>query len=215
MMSHERRNQGRARLAHVRPWPVLRAPATASAALLMMMLMTAWLLLVPVDRARLLERVRFPLMTPRAGGPPASAEPATVRIVIDGDTLVLMDGRTVRLLGIDTPETVHPDMEAPQPFGEAASQRLRALVDGRDVHLERDVSDSDHFGRSLRHVWLGRELVAVTLLREGLGYAQSIPPDRRHAEDLRAAEASARAARRGLWGADRPTPLPIFDAPGP
>jgi micrococcal nuclease len=180
-----------------------------------LLVIAAWLLLVPADRARLLERLRLPGMSAPAGGPPASAEPATVRTVVDGDTLVLTDGRTVRLLGIDTPETVHPDMAVPQPFGEAASQRLRALVAGRDVHLERDVSDVDHFGRSLRHVWLGRELVAVSLLREGLGYAQSIPPDRRHAEDLRAAEASARAARRGLWGADRPTPLPIFAAPGP
>lgn len=201
------RAAGRVRRPSTTTWRLCLAALCGLAAL--------WLLVVPSDRARLLEGVHGLPKLARTTGPPPGAERASVSRVIDGDTLVLADGRTVRLLGIDTPETVHPDMAGPQPFGEEAARRLRSLVEGREVRLERDVSDTDHFGRSLRHLWLDRELVTHTLLREGLGYAQAVPPDRRHAGSLREAEAAARAAGRGLWGADRPTPLPIFALPEP
>ena len=133
--------------------------------------------------------------------------------VIDGDTLALVDGRRVRLLGLDAPETRHPDMAGPQPFGEAARDRLSDLVLGRTVRLERDVTDRDHFGRTLRHVWLGRRLVAAELVSSGLAHAQPIAPDLRHAGCLRAAESVARAGARGLWGLPRPTPNAVFERP--
>jgi endonuclease YncB( thermonuclease family) len=62
---------------------------------------------------------------------------------------------------------------------------------------------------------LGRRLVAELLVREGLGRADIIPPDHGHAEALRAAEAEARAARRGVWGLPRPTPLAVFGTAAP
>jgi micrococcal nuclease len=151
-------------------------------------------------------------LTSWAGGP-AGAESVAVARVVDGDTLDLVDGRTVRLLGVDTPETHNPAMAGPQPLGEAAGARLRELVEGRSVQLEADATDRDHYGRLLRHVWLGRTLVAAALLREGLGRAYIIPPDEHHAAALRDAEAEARAARRGVWGLPRPTSLPIFGTP--
>jgi micrococcal nuclease len=153
-------------------------------------------------------------LTDAAGGP-TGAERAQVVRVVDGDTVELSDGRTVRLLGLDTPETHNPGMTGPQPLGEVATRRLRALVEGTSVDLEAERTDRDHYGRLLRHLWLGRTLVAELLLREGLGRAYIMPPDTRHAARLRAAEAEARAAKRGLWGLPRPTALPIFSTPPP
>lgn len=146
---------------------------------------------------------------------PAGAEQAQIARVVDGDTVDLADGRTVRLLGLDTPETHNPNLTGPQPLGEEATARLRALAEGKSVALEPDATDRDHYGRSLRHLWLGRTLLAEVLLREGLGRAYIIPPDTRHAARLRAAEAEARAAKRGLWGLPHPTALPIFGSPPP
>jgi len=165
------------------------------------------LLLSPMLRAATLGWLAAP------GAPPGS-ETVVVTEVIDGDTLVIEDGRTVRLLGLDTPETHRPGLEHAQALGDEATVRLAALVEGQVVALERDVTEVDHYGRLLRHVWRGRTLVAETLLREGLARSMSIPPDLRHRDRLRAAEARARAARVGLWGLPRPTSLPIFASAG-
>jgi endonuclease YncB( thermonuclease family) len=150
-----------------------------------------------------------------AGGGPAGAERARVERAVDGDTLELSDGRLVRLLGIDAPESVNPAMAHPQPFGPEAGERLAALVGGRVVALEPGAEDRDHYGRLLRHVWLGRSLVAERLLVEGLGRVYLVGPSDRHAGRLRAAETAARRQGRGLWGLPRPTPLPIFGTPAP
>ncbi|MCB0216035.1 MAG: thermonuclease family protein [Caldilineae bacterium] len=147
-------------------------------------------------------------------GPPADAERARVREVIDGDTLVLDGGEHLRILGVDTPETRHPELDGPQALGPEASARLKHLVEGREVRLEREAQDRDHYGRLLRHVWLGRRLIAEQLLEEGLAWRLVLPPNTGHAERLARAEARARAAGRGLWGLPRPTPLPIFGRPG-
>jgi micrococcal nuclease len=160
-------------------------------------------------------RAHFGAALTDGGGAPAGAERVRVLRVIDGDTLVAEDGRSVRLLGIDTPETHNPSMRGPQPLGEAATARLTEMVEGKVVALEPDVADADHYGRALRHVWVGRTLVAEALAREGLGHALVIPPNTRHAERIRAAEAAAKTAGRGLWGLPRPTALPIFATPGP
>jgi micrococcal nuclease len=106
-------------------------------------------------------------------------------------------------------------MDGPQPFGPEASARLTQLLAGREVLLERDVVGLDHYGRSLRHVWLGDTLAAEVLIAEGLAYAQSIPPNTLHADRLERAEAAARQAKVGLWGLPRPTPLPLFASPSP
>jgi endonuclease YncB( thermonuclease family) len=149
------------------------------------------------------------------GQAPAGAERVRVDRVIDGDTLELSDGRMVRVLGIDAPETSNPNLRHPQALGEAATARLRELVGDGTVALERDQTDTDHYGRRLRHVWAGGRLVAATLAREGLAHAMSIPPDERHAELIRQAEAEAKAARRGLWSLARPSSLPVFGTPAP
>ena len=79
---------------------------------------------------------------------------ATVVRVIDGDTIeVEIDGTSyrVRYIGIDTPETVHPQKPV-ECFGKEASEKNRELVEGKRVRLEKDVSDTDKYGRLLRYV---------------------------------------------------------------
>lgn len=148
-------------------------------------------------------------------GPPRGLDAVAVLEVIDGDTLVVEGLGTVRILGIDTPETRHPDMAGPQPLGPAATARLRSLVEGRRVRLEPDVEPRDHYDRALRHVWVGRRLVAEILAEEGLAHELFIAPNLRHARRIRAASQRARASGRGLWGLPRPTPLPIFQGAAP
>jgi micrococcal nuclease len=147
------------------------------------------------------------------GGQPAGLETAIVARVIDGDTLLLGDGRTVRLLGVDAPETSNPNMVSAQPFGREATEALAAAVAGRAVGLERDVTDADHYGRLLRHVWCDDVLVAERLAGQGLAHAGAFPPDTRHAERILQAEQRARDAGLGLWGLPRPTSLPAFRSP--
>jgi micrococcal nuclease len=140
-------------------------------------------------------------------GPSGAVERARVVRVVDGDTIVIsLAGREdrVRYIGIDAPESVRPDAPV-EPFGIEASAANAALVGGRIVLLERDVSDRDRFGRLLRYVWLetpeGHRLVNFELVASGFATAVTFPPDVRHVELLRAAERQARAWGRGLWAA--------------
>ncbi|HUG48741.1 MAG TPA: thermonuclease family protein [Candidatus Limnocylindria bacterium] len=125
--------------------------------------------------------------------------------VVDGDTIrVALVGRNQRLryIGIDSPELGRAGLPA-EWQADAATQANRSLVDGRSVVLERDVSETDRFGRLLRHVWLqgdeGWLLVNLEMVRLGFAQAVTFPPDVKYGELLREAERDARAAGRGLW----------------
>jgi len=124
---------------------------------------------------------------------------ATVTRVVDGDTIVVNIGGSeyrVRYIGVDTPESTTKQ----ECYGREAARFNRSLVDGQIVRLERDVNDTDRFGRLLRYVYLpSGEMVNEVLVREGYALARSFPPDVKYQERLRAAEREARQARRGLW----------------
>lgn len=136
--------------------------------------------------------------------PTGPTQLATVASVTDGDTIrVVLDGRNVpvRYIGIDTPE-IHGQVE---PMGREAADANARLVAGREVVLEKDVSETDRFGRLLRHVWLrdvtGWRLVSLELLRLGLAKVVTFPPDVKYVDDLfLPAQRAAREAGLGLWG---------------
>jgi micrococcal nuclease len=136
----------------------------------------------------------------------SAAETATVTRIVDGDTLVVsIAGRQekVRLIGVDTPETVHPNKPV-EYFGKEASAFTRKMVDGQMVRLEEDgqSANRDHYGRLLRYVWLpdGR-LLNTEIIAQGYGFAYvKYPFDRM--EEFRRLEREAREKGRGLW-ADR------------
>jgi micrococcal nuclease len=142
---------------------------------------------------------------------------ATVRRVIDGDTVVVRraNGRLerVRLVGIDTPE-VHEsqtlareiarsgrDAATVQRLGRRAATFTAALLPvSRRIALELDIQPRDQEGRLLAYVWRDDGvLVNLALLEAGQARLLTIPPNVRHADRFRACTVAARAARRGLW----------------
>lgn len=136
--------------------------------------------------------------------PTGPTEEATVVSVHDGDTIrVILDGENVpvRYIGIDAPE-VGEDAE---PFGDESTAANAEFVAGETVILERDVSETDRYGRLLRYVWLadddgGWTLVNLELLRLGLARVVVFPPDVKYLDDLfRPAERGARDAGLGMW----------------
>ncbi len=129
------------------------------------------------------------------GGCQSPPDTARVTQVIDGDTIVIANGSRVRYIGIDTPE-VYPKLES---FGSEAWQANRELVEGKVVRLERDVSDTDRYGRLLRYVYVDGTFVNAELVRRGLARARAYPPDTRYQDHLQELETEARQAGRGMW----------------
>jgi micrococcal nuclease len=135
--------------------------------------------------------------------PPAALE--TVRVVrtIDGDTIEVERSNKqrvqVRLIGVDTPETVHPSKPV-QPYGPEASAYTKERLTGKTVQLEYDVERTDKYGRTLAYVWLGQELFNATLVQEGYAQVMTIPPNVKYADLFVQLQVKAREAKRGLWG---------------
>ncbi|MFK3797988.1 thermonuclease family protein [Pseudomonas sp. NPDC088444] len=132
---------------------------------------------------------------------PASLPTAQVQRVVDGDTLRLSDGRSVRMIGLNAPETGKKGQSA-QPFAEAAKRRLQALVDESDGQVSLRVGEqaADHYGRTLANVY-GRNgaNLEAQLLSEGLGYLVAVAPNVALVGCQQAAENTARQAGLGLW----------------
>jgi micrococcal nuclease len=156
------------------------------------------------------------LLSSRACGgddPDTTAGVGTVREVIDGDTIdvSLPDGtETVRLLGVDTPETKHPT-EPVECFGVEASHELEELLPpGTEVELRRDAEARDRYGRLLAYVYRADDDLFVNqeLVAKGFAVVLVIPPNGALAAPLREAEQAARSEGLGLWdacgGADTP-----------
>jgi micrococcal nuclease len=138
------------------------------------------------------------------GGAAPAAVSATVAHVIDGDTIIaaFRDGHTetVRVLGVDTPETVDPRKPV-QCFGPEASAYAKSHLTGRPVRLEFDVERRDRYGRLLAYVFIDGHRYEDDLLRRGLARLLVIAPNGSHARTMLAEALGARRAGRGLWGA--------------
>lgn len=141
-----------------------------------------------------LSSVQLPLTIPSL----EEKETVLVTKVIDGDTIEIEGGKRVRYIGIDTPETEDPRRKV-QCFGQEAYQKNKELVEGKEVRLEKDVSEKDKYGRLLRYVYIGDVFVNDYLVREGYARASSFPPDVKYQEQFRQAEKEAREQNRGLW----------------
>ena len=158
--------------------------------------------------------------TTQPSGPPepgrapiGPTEIATVVSITDGDTIRIDRGHgseKVRYIGMNTPEVGDPG-------GSEATAENTKLVEGQQVVLERDVSETDMFGRLLRYVWIhdGPTWVFVNLELVTRGYAQTAtyPPDVRYVDLFTAAEQEARDGGVGLWAA-APDPDPTDDPGG-
>lgn len=119
--------------------------------------------------------------------------------VVDGDTIKLESGEVVRYIGIDTPETVDPRKPV-QCYGKEASAKNKELVEGKEIRLEKDISETDKYGRLLRYVWLDDVLINELLVREGYAQSSSYPPDVKYQDRFLEAQGLARDENKGLWG---------------
>jgi micrococcal nuclease len=137
-----------------------------------------------------------------------SSDPkAKVTKVIDGDTFeASLDGQKlkVRMIGVDTPETVDP-RRAVGCFGKQASNETKRLIEGKEVILIKDVSETDKYNRLLRYVFLpigeGNNLfINDYLVRQGFAKVLTYPPDVKYDSRFLEAEREARENLRGLWG---------------
>lgn len=153
-----------------------------------------------------------PFAWPGCPVPPDS--PGTgIRRVIDGDTLVLTDGRHVRFIGIDAMELGHggdPD----QPYAAEARERLRQLVAAHraDLRLGPGVEGYDEHGRTLAFVFAGGKDLGLELLREGLAVLVAVPPDFAQLACYARAEAVARDSGTGIWSKTSPLVTEVAQA---
>jgi micrococcal nuclease len=175
-----------------------------------LLLIAAAILLRPWDTAR-----RFLPLGEQASEAGASQR-LTGRVVraVDGDTLevALDDGatETVRLIGVDTPETVKPDTPV-QCFGPQASSFEHRTVEGRRVRLLTGVEPRDYYGRLLAYVWVAgprrnqggasERFLEIELLRRGLARTLTFHPNDRFADRFEMLERKSSQAGKGLWNA--------------
>lgn len=147
---------------------------------------------------------------------PDSLPVFAVQRVVDGDTLRLSDGRSVRMIGLNAPETGKKGRSA-EPFADAARRRLQSLVDENDgrVSLQVGQEPKDHYGRTLANVY-GRqgENLEAQLLAEGLAYQVVIAPNVALLDCLQRAERSARQAGLGVWRTSPAQPVGKINSGG-
>ena len=148
---------------------------------------------------------------------PAGYEQAEVVKVIDGDTITVRitarvegvgagatqigETHDVRLLGIDTPETVRPNTPI-ECFGRESSAAAKALLEDENVRLVDDVENVDRYGRLLRYVYIGDEMANARLVVNGYASVYTYPPNVRHANLFVQLQRDARENERGLWSPD-------------
>jgi micrococcal nuclease len=150
----------------------------------------------------------------RTAAPPTDPGAATVVEVVDGDTVVVdLSGQheTLRLIGVDTPETVDPD-QPPECFGAEASAHTKELLPaGTEIRLTRDVEARDRYDRLLVYVERAEDGLFVNLDLIAGGWADDYPypPNVAHQREFALAVSQARAEGLGLWttcgNADTPT----------
>lgn len=112
--------------------------------------------------------------------------------VIDGDTIEIAGELHVRYIGVDTPEKE-------EPYYTEALEANRKLVEGKEVRLERDVSNTDKYGRLLRYIYVGDTFVNAELVKQGYARAHAYPPDIKYQTYLQAAEIEAQQNNKGIW----------------
>ena len=123
----------------------------------------------------------------------------TVERAVDGDTLLLSNGERIRLIGVDTPETVHPNKPV-EHFGKEAKAFAQREIEGREARLEFDWQKNDKYGRTLAYVYRKEDnfFLNAEIIKQGYGHAYTRFPFK-YLEEFRRYEREARENGRGLW----------------
>lgn len=115
--------------------------------------------------------------------------------IIDGDTIVISSGETVRLIGIDAPEKK-------DCYSNNATNRLQELVLDKEITFEYDQNEKDRYGRTLLYIWVNGIFVNELLTKEGFADSKRYPPDVKYAPVLEAAEEEAKSKKLGIWNSE-------------
>lgn len=127
--------------------------------------------------------------------------------VIDGDTIEIEGKQKVRYIGINTPE-IHDPRRPIECFGQVASDENKKLVEGKEIYIQRDVSEVDKYKRLLRYIWVDDPLATISgqlifvndyLVRQGFAQVSTFPPDVKYVSQFLEAQKEARENKRGLW----------------
>lgn len=118
--------------------------------------------------------------------------------VIDGDTIVLENGETVRYIGIDAPETEHPSKPI-EYYGKEATETNRRLVENKIVRLEFDAQKRDRYGRLLAYIYVDTIFVNAELIKQGYAKVSTCPPNVKYQDIFLKLEREAREKGQGLW----------------
>lgn len=122
--------------------------------------------------------------------------------VVDGDTFIInYNGKEerVRLIGVDTPESVHPNEEKNTAFGKKVSNFSKEKLTNKEVQIEFDVSQRDKYGRLLCYVYVDGQMYNKLLLEEGLAKVATYPPNIKYVEDFTKIQKEARENKKGMW----------------
>ena len=122
--------------------------------------------------------------------------------VVDGDTIVVKYNgvdEKVRLIGIDTPESVHSDESKNTEEGVLVSDYTKKMLTDKKVGLEFDVSKRDKYGRLLAYVYLDGEMYNKILLKEGYARVATYPPNVKYVDEFVKLQKEARENNKGLW----------------
>lgn len=123
--------------------------------------------------------------------------------VVDGDTIVIDYGskkEKLRLIGINTPETKHPN-KGVEPFGREASAYAKNLLAKQNVRVEFDVQERDRYKRLLGYVYLeDGTFVNAHMIEQGYAQVMTIPPNVKYADYFKKLQRKARSDKKGLWG---------------
>jgi len=123
--------------------------------------------------------------------------------IIDGDTIELMNGERVRLIGINAPEKA-------QPYTVEATTKLSQLIGYNSITLEKDVSDKDQYNRLLRYVYVGSTFVNLEMVKQGYAIAYPYPPDVKYADEFEEAEQEAKNAKLVIWNTTNVSIIVLF-----
>ncbi len=157
-------------------------------------------LLILVVVAILIVARYFSGMSP-APNPGRPLEEGSYRVdrVVDGDTIVFSPDVRVRLIGVDTPETVRPEHPV-EPFGPEATAFTQQFLQGGAARLSFDRERTDQYGRYLAYVWVDGRMLNEELVRAGLArYESRFRYDTRIKNRFREAQQAAQREHLGLW----------------
>jgi len=153
-----------------------------------------------IDFSKVVEVIKMPTPTiPIATIEGTVKEKVRVIKVIDGDTIELSDKRKVRYIGINSFE-MNDKRKGTKCLADKSAEANRILVENKEVEMEKDISETDKYGRLLRYLWIDGVMINEELVNKGWAEVSTFPPDIKYLEELQSGQIIAKLNNLGIWG---------------